>query len=84
VTAIALAPEERRRKAAMLACFATQRVVLSNFPLDAEALRPAPRYRFTQPPHAGPLAYELLRFGPSFEAWRGRAQAALSALSGEC
>ena len=83
-TTIALSSNERCRKAAMIACFQSQRAVLSRFSCEAETLRPAPRYDFTQPPHAGPLGYELLGFGPPFAEWRKRAETGLAQLPARC
>jgi LmbE family N-acetylglucosaminyl deacetylase len=45
-------------KRRLLACYASQRDTLAQFPLDVERFRPAPAYDFRQPPHAGPLFYE--------------------------
>ena len=51
--------EELKRK--MFECFETQQKVLSTFDPGVEKFRPAPRYVFTRPPHAGVLNYE--RYG---------------------
>ena len=53
-----LAPDELARKQAMLAAYPSQREVLDRFDITVERLRPAPRYDFTAPPHAGRLHYE--------------------------
>jgi LmbE family N-acetylglucosaminyl deacetylase len=55
--------EARRRKRALLACYASQRETLAQFPVEAERYRPAPRYDFTRPPHAGTLHYEHYAWG---------------------
>jgi LmbE family N-acetylglucosaminyl deacetylase len=51
---------QRRRKARMLACFASQAEVLAPFPLAVERYRRAPAYDFSAPPHAGALHFEAL------------------------
>lgn len=58
------------RKRALLACFASQAHVLSRFPRREEHTRRAPRYDFTQPPHAPPLYYETRPHGWTWERWR--------------
>jgi hypothetical protein len=74
-----LDPDERRRKAAMVARYETQREVLAPFPLEVERYRRAapldPRAR----PHAGTLHYEALGWA-SFDAVRAPTLAALHAL----
>jgi LmbE family N-acetylglucosaminyl deacetylase len=52
---------ERDLKERMYACFSTQQGVLRDFDTSFEKFRPAPRYVFTRPPHAGVLNYE--RYG---------------------
>ncbi len=69
VTEIVLDHEERSRKEAMLACFATQRSVLAAFPADVERFRPAPHYSFDEPPHTGPLNYETWGWGITSRMW---------------
>jgi LmbE family N-acetylglucosaminyl deacetylase len=64
-----LTDEQRRVKAEMLACYETQRHVLSAFPLDREAFRPAPVYDFRAPPHPGPLYYEAFPWGLTSARW---------------
>jgi hypothetical protein len=68
-----LSREERRRKEAIMGCFATQRDVLSAFPLEIESFRRAPSYDFTVPPHAGKLNYERFDWGMTRTLWRDRA-----------
>jgi LmbE family N-acetylglucosaminyl deacetylase len=84
--AIALSPEEQRRKSAMLACFATQAAVLASAPRLEERLRIAPTYDFLEPPHAGPLWYERMEWGVNGATWRQSAAAALATMpaSGAC
>jgi LmbE family N-acetylglucosaminyl deacetylase len=57
-TVVPLDEAGRARKQAMFAAYASQAHVLKRFPVDNERFRPAPRYDFTQPPHAGTLYYE--------------------------
>jgi LmbE family N-acetylglucosaminyl deacetylase len=52
---------QREMKERMYACFETQQGVLRGFDTSVEKFRPAPRYVFTRPPHAGVLNYE--RYG---------------------
>lgn len=75
-----LSEEERDLKRRMFACYATQRQVLSAFPIDIERFRPAPAYDFTRPPHPGPLHYESFDWGMTGERWRALAGEALRAL----
>ncbi len=56
---VPLTPDEQARKRQMLACFATQASILSQFGTGTESFRAAPTYDFSQPPHDGPLNYEL-------------------------
>lgn len=65
------------RKRAALAEFATQRSVISGFPMSPERLRPAPRYDFTQPPPPTDVLYDRFHWRVTGESWRQRARAAL-------
>jgi len=78
VETLELSHSERTLKARMLACFATQSKILSHFHLDHERLREAPPYDFTQPPHPGPLLYELWGWNISGDAWRENARHAMT------
>ena len=60
-----LTAEERVIKVRMLACFATQRETLSQFPVHRERYRWSPEYDFTRPPHEGQLYYENFPWGMS-------------------
>lgn len=62
-----LAPEEHRRKQAMLSCFASQSETLSKFGTPVESFRIASRYDFTQPPHIPPLLYDQFPWGMTSE-----------------
>jgi LmbE family N-acetylglucosaminyl deacetylase len=68
------------RKARMVAAFGTQAMVTALFPARVERHRPAPRYRFTVAPHAGPLLYERQGWGVDGGRWRALAAAALAEL----
>lgn len=59
--AVPLEQAQRDLKERMYACFETQQGVLKDFDTSVEQFRPAPRYVFTRPPHAGVLNYE--RYG---------------------
>lgn len=65
-----LGPEARAQKRRMLDAFRSQLHVVAQFPLDAEMFRPAPKYDFTQPPHAGALGYDFEGFGIDPRLWR--------------
>jgi hypothetical protein len=64
----------------MLDCFTTQRSMLAELeiPDDEERFRPAPRYDFSRPPHAGPLQYELWDFPLTGRAFCELARRALA------
>jgi LmbE family N-acetylglucosaminyl deacetylase len=61
---------DKLTKESMLACFQSQQPVLRDFPVVPEQFRPAPRYDFTKPPHAGTLHYERLPWGITGQRWR--------------
>lgn len=81
VTDVLLDRDERRRKEAMLACFQTQRPVLSAFRTDIERFRIAPHYSFQAPPHASPLNYETWGWGITSSMWLEAAARAQSELA---
>jgi LmbE family N-acetylglucosaminyl deacetylase len=60
ITTRVLTPEQRARKRAMIAAYASQHETLAAFELDRERFRAAPAYDFTRPPHAGVLHYERM------------------------
>ena len=76
-TNITLPPPDLARKRAMLACFKTQRDILSRFDPAIERFRPAPSYDFTQPPHPGRLLYEQWGWMTG-QSWRTRTRCAVS------
>jgi N-acetylglucosamine malate deacetylase 2 len=80
VVSLNLSAAERRRKRLMLDCFVTQRETLAGFDTETEQFRLAPRYNFTQPPHAGALYYGHYDWGISGAKWRRYAAAALAEL----
>ena len=80
VATVPLDAAARDRKRRMLDCHETQRAVLAPFAVTVERFRPAPRYEFRIPPHAGPLNYEHHAWGMSGERWRHLAQTALGEL----
>ena len=77
---LVLTPEERARKRAMLAAFATQSATLAPFGTEHELFRPAPAYDFTGPPHGGTLHYEHYDWGMTGARWRGLAAEAQATL----
>ena len=66
----------------MLEAFASQRSTLAKFPLDSECFRPAPRYDFTTPPHAGALYYEAHWLPMTWGLWRSLARRAVHEFEG--
>ncbi|HWQ53942.1 MAG TPA: PIG-L deacetylase family protein [Bryobacteraceae bacterium] len=72
--------EAQSRKQAMLACFVSQRETLRAFSMKVERYRPAPRYRFTERPHAGVLNYERYDWGMTGPRFRALAREALAEL----
>ncbi|HUF49878.1 MAG TPA: PIG-L family deacetylase, partial [Longimicrobiales bacterium] len=70
----------RELKVRMYECFSTQQKCLTQFSVDIERFRPAPRYIFTRPPHDGTLDYERLSRRMSYTEWRDQAQRALGQL----
>ncbi|MEA2693820.1 MAG: N-acetylglucosamine malate deacetylase 2 [Acidobacteriota bacterium] len=76
-----LSPAEAELKRRMIAAFVTQEETLRPFlPPRPERFRPAPAYRFTEPPHPGPLQYEVWAFPMDGARWRRHARQALRAL----
>ena len=75
-----LPPEAQLLKARMFRYFTTQQKVLSQFPLNVERFRIAPRYIFTVPPHEGPLDYERYCTTITGADWRANAEKALQIL----
>ena len=83
IRADAESTEERGFKRALLTCYETQERMLSQFPIEVERFRPAPKYDFTQPPHAGRLWYENFAWGTGPDEWRRRAAHAMERLGQE-
>lgn len=81
IVMVPLSRAERMRKRAMLTCFATQwRARHTVADLECERFRPAPPYRFDEPPHAGRLWYEGFNWGMDGARWRQLATHALAQL----
>ena len=81
--AYSLTPDERKRKHALIECFATQKETLKGFHDETERYRIAPVYDFTRPPHAGKLLYENYPWGMSCERFCQLAQEAAEDLTRE-
>lgn len=77
---VVLGDFDKSLKARMYGIFETQWECLQHFPIVTERFRIAPRYRFTLPPHAGPLNYERNGAPLTGETWRARAARALERL----
>jgi LmbE family N-acetylglucosaminyl deacetylase len=73
-----LANSDRDRKRRMMDAYASQRLVLENFPIDCERLRLAPDYAFSDPPHSGKLWYECMGWPMTGAHWRELATSALA------
>lgn len=75
-----LSREDRERKRQMMDTYASQRLVLENFPIDCERLRLAPEYDFGKSPHPGKLWYECMGWPMTGARWRELATSALASL----
>jgi LmbE family N-acetylglucosaminyl deacetylase len=75
-----LLSEDGERKRQMMNAHASQRLVLENFPIDRERLRPAPEYNFNEAPHSGKLWYECMEWPMTGARWRELATSALAGL----
>ena len=71
---------ERAQKKRIFGAFETQKSVLDHFSLEFERFRPAPRYIFTAPPHAGQLNYERYGDPDRGKSWRQHAERVLRGL----
>ncbi|HJP98197.1 MAG TPA: PIG-L family deacetylase [Rhodanobacteraceae bacterium] len=69
---------ERARKARALACFASQRDMLRNFPVDVERFRRAPAYDFSQPAPPPAAWYDARQWPIDSRAWRNLARESLA------
>jgi LmbE family N-acetylglucosaminyl deacetylase len=67
---------DQARKERMLACYRTQQAVVRQFENTEERFRPAPRYDFESPPHAGRLLYEPFPWELTATRWLSLAQIA--------
>lgn len=77
---VLLGEEARELKRRMFDAFTSQKEVVRSFRIDAERFRVAPRYVFTEPPHAGLLDYECRCVRITGAEWRAIAERALAAL----
>jgi N-acetylglucosamine malate deacetylase 2 len=77
---VVLSEAERELKQRLIGCYPTQWNTLRLFPVEIERFRPAPRYEFTQAPHAGPLFYECFPWGMTGERFRSLAREAMETL----
>ena len=75
---VELSDADRERKRRMMDAYASQRLVLQNFPITPERLRLAPEYDFWQPPHPGRLWYECMGWSMTGARWRELSAAALA------
>ena len=75
-----LPAEARALKTKMIGCYITQQETLRAFPVLLERVRPAPRYDFTGPPHAGSLFYEHFDWGVTGQQFCRLAREALDSL----
>ncbi len=73
----ALSDADGERKQRMMQEYASQRLVLENFPIHPERIRLAPEYDFARPPHEGKLWYECMGWPMTGPRWRELARAAL-------
>lgn len=80
VREIVLDAQARSIKTGMFAAFSSQRDVVEKFSVDVERFRIAPRYLFTEAPHAGLLDYERLCQRITGQEWREKAARALELL----
>jgi LmbE family N-acetylglucosaminyl deacetylase len=69
-------------KQEMLACFVTQREILSVFPPHLERYRPAPPHDFARPPNGGHTLYEEWGLGISTEEFTCLCRQAMQELHG--
>lgn len=75
-----LSSGDRGRKRQLMDVYASQRLVLENFPIDYERLRMAPTYDFSEPPHPGKLWYECMGWPMTGTRWRELATPVLAGL----
>ncbi|MBM3785635.1 MAG: PIG-L family deacetylase [Acidobacteria bacterium] len=66
---VILTKAQQSRKAAMLACFRSQKRVIDGFPIGQEHFRPMKAYDFNHPPHGGKLYYEIRKLGWTWPEW---------------
>lgn len=71
---------ERARKARALTCFASQREMLRNFPIDVERFRRAPDYDFREPAPPPGAWYDARQWPIDSREWRRLAHRGLCAM----
>jgi LmbE family N-acetylglucosaminyl deacetylase len=76
----AFSAKDNERKRKMFDAYASQRLVLKDFPADRESLRAAPDYDFSHPPRDGKLWYECMGWPMTGARWRELAAAAIAEL----
>lgn len=77
---VRLSLAERALKKNIFGAFQSQQAVLRDFGVEFERFRPAPRYLFTAPPHAGQLNYERYGHPERGLKWREQAERVLRGL----
>ena len=77
---VRLSVAERALKKNIFGAFQSQQSVLRDFGVEFERFRPAPRYLFTAPPHAGQLNYERYGHPDRGLRWREHAERVLRGL----
>jgi len=80
VRTLVLDDQARALKLSMFQSFSSQSEVLGKFPVHVERFRVAPRYLFTEAPHAGVLDYERFCVRITGSEWRASAARALELL----
>lgn len=80
VTTLRLSARQRLVKRRMREAYASQALVLADFPLAPERFRAAPRHDFTRRPNGGRVLYEQFPWGLDGDAWRALALRALADL----
>lgn len=69
IAELQLSAAERELKRRVFDCHATQKKVLTPFPIDVERFRAAPRYDFRYPPHRGRLLYDQFGWAIDRTQW---------------
>lgn len=72
-TRIPLSRRQRACKRAAVGCFASQREVITNFPILEERVRPSPGYDFGRPAPPGAALYDCWGWATTSRQWREQA-----------